>query len=279
MASRYSGQSVALPTRHRKDLALAPVFRDALDAVIDVVDIDTDAFGTFAGDVPRVESPLSTAIAKARAGLAAASAQLAVASEGTIGPDPAIPFVTSDIEVLAFVDSVHDVTISQHHRSTEIVAVRAEVRPGDDIDELLARADFPRHGLIVKPSAGIQGPIVKGLSDAAQLVRAIEQVSSHGGGAVVESDFRAHRSPSRMANIAECARLLVDRIASSCPECEGPGWGPIAPALGLPCSVCASEVPTAVRAQRHGCPGCGAVREVPSGESTADPRWCPRCNP
>lgn len=279
MASEYAGQVVALPTRHGKERAIRPAFHDKLDALIEVVDVDTDAFGTFAGDVPRIESPLKTAIAKAQAGLATSTRRLSMASEGTIGPDPAIPLVTSDIEVLVFVDGVRDVTISQHYRSTDIVAVRAEVRPGDDIDELLARADFPRHGLIVKPPAGIQGPIVKGLGDAAQLVRAIERVSSPGGSAVVESDFRAHRSPSRMANIAECARRLVDRIATSCPECEGPGWGPTAPALGLPCSSCDSEVPTAVRAQRHGCPGCGAVREVPSGETTADPRWCHRCNP
>jgi len=258
---------------------MVPAFHAALGMTIEVVDIDTDAFGTFAGDVPRIESPLRTAIAKAKAGLAASGARLAVASEGTIGPDPSIPFVTSDVEVLVFVDALRDLTITERFRSTDIVAVRVEVQPSDDIDEILVRADFPRHGLIVKPPEGSPGPIVKEVSHHDQVAQAIHEISSFSGRAVIESDFRAHRSPSRMANISECARRLATRIATSCPECKGPGWGPIAPALGLPCGFCDSEVPAAVRAQRHGCPCCGTVREVPSGGLTADPRWCPRCNP
>lgn len=279
MASEYAGQVVALPTRHGKERAIRPAFHDKLDALIEVVDVDTDAFGTFAGDVPRIESPLKTAIAKAQAGLATSTRRLSMASEGTIGPDPAIPFVTSDIEVLVFVDADRDLTISHHYRSTDIVAVRSEVRPTDDLRDLLKRADFPHHGLIVKPPDGMPGPIAKGLTDEGDLDRALHQISGGYGTAVVESDFRANFSPSRMANIAECTRQLAERIATTCPECESPGWGSLAPVRGLPCSDCGTQVDSAIRADVFGCTACPASHEVPRPEQAVNPRWCPRCNP
>jgi len=275
----YAGQVVAFATRHRKELAVAPVFRDRLGATIEVADVDTDAFGTFAGDVPRTQSPLDTALAKAEAGLAATTRKLGLASEGTIGPDPTLPLTTSDIEILVFRDTEANITISQQHRSYEIVAVRTQARPTDDLEEFLVRADFPRHGLIVKPPTGSTGPITKGIVDEIALDRAVRRTSELTGVAIIESDLRAHFSPSRMANIAECARQLAERITTPCPECASPGWGPLAPARGLPCSNCRTHIPTAVRADVSGCVRCPAVRESPRPDQTVDPRWCPVCNP
>ncbi len=278
----YAGQVVAFATQHHKDRAVAPVFRDRLGVTIEVADVDTDAFGTFAGDVPRTKSPLDTALAKVEAGLEATTRTLALASEGTIGPDPALPLTTSDIELLVFRDIEAGITISQQHRSYEIVAVRTQAQPTDDLREFLVRADFPRHGLIVKPPSASPGPITKGIVDEIELGRAIRRVCElrgASGSAIIESDLRAHFSPSRMSNITECARQLADRIATPCPQCASPGWGPVAPARGLPCSNCRTHIPTAVRADVSGCVRCPAVREYPREDRSVDPRWCPVCNP
>jgi len=275
----YSGRVAVIATQHHKDRAVAPVFRDRLGVTIEVVEVDTDAFGTFAGDVPRTMPPLDTALAKAQAGLDASTRRLALASEGTIGPDPSLPLTTSDVEVLVFRDAEAGITIHTQHRSYEIVAARTQAKPTDDLREFLVRADFPRHGLIVKPPTGSPGPITKGIVDEIELDRAVRRSSELTGTAIIESDLRAHFSPSRMANIAECARQLAERIATPCPECASPGWGPVAPARGLPCSNCATHIPTAVRADVSGCVRCPAIHEYPRKDQAVDPRWCPVCNP
>jgi len=288
----YSNRVVALPTRHSKEIALAPAFHQVLSATIDVIDVDTDSFGTFTGDIPRTRSPLKSAEAKAHAGLAASGNTLAVASEGTIGPDPSLPFANSDIEVLVFVDTQRQITIHEQYRSNEIVAVRHVIGPGDDLSSILHRADFPNHAVLVKPEsdsyeatrqneATHRSPpmTTTGITDTETLQRALAQVHAMGLNAVIESDFRACFSPSRMANITECARRLVARIATNCPACASPGWGLVAPSRGLPCRECGTHVPTAVRSHRLGCPRCEACVETPSPDSTVDPRWCPRCNP
>lgn len=275
----YSGRSAALATRHAKDTAIAPVFRDALGLEVVVVDIDTDAFGTFTGDVPRADTPLNTAIAKARAGMVASGLVIGLASEGTIGPDPLMPFATADIETIVFVDEVRKIVVSETTRSIDTIAVRETVTGDTDLSAVLARADFPNHGLIVRPPNPQVGPIVTGITDQTVLETAISECTSAFGAAVVESDLRARFSPSRMRAIRDCATLLAQRLATPCPECASPGWGRVEPARGLPCSACGTFVETVIRADLFGCPACPEVREVPRPEQAVQPRWCPVCNP
>ena len=275
----YGGRSAALATRHAKDAAIAPTFRDVLGLKIIVVDIDTDAFGTFTGHIPRTDSPLNTAIAKARAGMLASGHAIGLASEGTIGPDPLMPFATADIETIAFVDEERGIIISETIRSTDIVAVRETVTGDTDLTAVLARADFPNHGLMVRPTNPHAGPIVTGITDRTELETAIREFTSTHGTAVVESDLRACFSPSRMRTIRECATRLALRLATPCPECASPGWGRIEPARGLPCSTCGTFVETAIRADVFGCQACSASLEVPRPDQTVEPRWCPSCNP
>lgn len=277
--SPYAGHRAALASRHRKQEVIAPVFRAVTGIEIEVCDIDTDAFGTFAGEVPRLDTPRETAIAKARAGMEASGLRLGVASEGTIGPDPLIPLATSDLEIIAFLDADTGLVITEWEISHDIVAVRQTIRPNDDVTELKLRADFPRHGLIVRSHEGPDALIVKGITQETALIAAIAECAAVNGTVVVESDLRAQFSPSRMAVIAACAARLAERIATPCPECSSPGWGRIEPARGLGCSACGQEVASAVRADRLGCPACPAQREIPRSQTDVDPRWCPRCNP
>lgn len=275
----YTGLVASLATRHAKDEAIGPVFRDVLGLDVVVIDIDTDAFGTFAGEIPRTDTPVNTAIAKACAGMTASGHSIGLASEGTIGPDPLLPFVTSDIETIVFIDDTRQIVLSETWRSGDIVTFREVVSSDTDLSKFAQRADFPRHGLIVRPSSHSDGPIIKGITTTDALLAAVEQCFSADGGAVVESDFRACYSPSRMRNIGECAKQLALRINTSCPDCAGPGWGRIQPIRGLPCSDCGTLVESAVRADVFGCPACPAVQEVPRSDQTAEPRWCPLCNP
>lgn len=275
----YRGATAALATRHGKQAVIAPAFRDVLGMDIVVPDVDTDTFGTFAGEVPRVDTPMTTAIAKARAGLTASGLRYGIASEGSIGPDPRLPFISLDREIIVFVDVERDIVISESTRATNVVTFRASLHPGDDLHALMERADFPRHGLLVRSDENSAGLITKGIMNEADLMAAIEQCFAHGGPAIVESDLRAHCSPTRMATIATCAQLLAERIATLCPECSCPGWGRIAPARGLPCAACGTTIESAIRADRFGCPVCSATHVITRPKQHVDPQWCHMCNP
>lgn len=277
--SEYDGQIALLPTLHGKESVIAPVFLEQLGIEVRLANIDTDKFGTFAGEIPRTLSQLEAAISKARASIALSGAPLAVASEGTIGPDPVIPLATSDFETLVFIDAEKDLVIHESYRSSVITVASKVFAPDQPLDEFLQKADFPEHALIVRSEDGQSFPPLKGIRDKAVLIQAIQDLSSFYGSVVVESDLRACFSPSRMRNIESCARLLASRIKSHCPACVSPGWGKVAPVFGLPCADCGSHVEQVVRADRYGCVRCDFTEVFARSSSVAEPRFCDSCNP
>lgn len=272
--SRYFGKKAVLPTLHDKQRVIGPAFENGLGVEVVVSAIDTDQFGTFAGEVPRKLSQLETAIAKAKAAVELTGINLAVASEGTIGPDPVIPLLSSDLETLVFIDLENDITIHHSYRSSSIRAVSQEIKNLESLEGLLEKADFPNHGLIVRGSS-----IVKGIKDKNFLVSTVEKLINQGEVVRIETDLRASFCPSRMENIATCAKLLVEKINTECPECSTPGWGRIEPSYGIPCASCAGEVKQAIRADRDGCVRCDFVIEKARSNEVADPKLCENCNP
>jgi hypothetical protein len=264
---------------HGKELVIAPPFNTQLGVEVKVANIDTDSYGTFTGDVPRTLSPRMTAIAKARAGMTYANLPLGIANEGTIGPDPAIPFLIADYEIVALIDDDLGFELVEVTRSTGVIAVQSTFTVDDDLTEFLITADFPRHGLIVRPSGGPLEPIVKGIVDPIKLRTAIKECAKDTGRVKIESDLRALHSPSRMAAIGRCADQLTQRLATQCPACFAPGWGKTENVLGVPCRKCNTLVTTQIRAERYGCVLCTEVLDVPRVNQYVEPQWCPSCNP
>jgi len=275
---------VALATQHGKESVIAPVFSEILSASVLVSEIDTDQFGTFTGEIKRPHSPRETAIHKASAGMRAAGIPLGLASEGTIGPHPVSGFTTVDTELMVFIDDERDLVIAETIQSFEIVAQKIIASPQDDISQFLQNADFPRHGLIVRsdmipPEVDQTNTLAKGIADWPTLRSAIEKYSTLSGKVLIENDFRAHFSPSRMAVIRECAGVLAERIATTCPECFTPGWGRIEPLRGLDCSGCGTRNDWAIHSDRTGCLACEFIEIAPRLVQIAEPRWCNSCNP
>jgi len=279
LENAYFGRTASFPTLHGKESVISPIFHSALGLTLQRLDFDTDQFGTFAGEIPRTLSQLDAAIAKARAAISSTGIPLAIASEGTIGPNPMIPIASSDLETIVFIDGEKDLIIHESFRSSEIITARATVQPGENLDKFLAKADFPNHALIVRTESQAAFQAVKGIRDFDKLVQAIEGLSQNSGSVIVESDLRASFSPSRMKNLAECARLLTQRIATHCPNCKAPGWGTIAPIFGLPCGDCGDMVETAVAADQFGCFKCEHKQAIQRSREFAEARFCDSCNP
>ena len=277
----YRGRWAALATQHAKGRLIAPVFDEVLGLEVTEANVDTDVLGTFTGEIERTTSPFDTAVAKARLGLEASGAPLALASEGSIGPIAGTAGLIADTELVVMVDEIHDQVVGESYTGYDLVAVHAVVTPRDPLDDLVTAADLPRHHLIVRTSGASGPPPDKGISDLEHLRAAIARHWSDNGHrpVVVETDLRAHRCPSRQRIIELAAARLAARLAVCCPDCSAPGWGLTEYRRGALCRLCGTATPT-VAEHRYGCASCGADHLVTlAGADQADPSRCPRCNP
>ncbi len=284
----YAGAAVALATKHQKQDAIAP----ALGAVpglrvVVAQGLDTDALGTFTGEIPRPGTPSQTALTKARLGMRALGVARGVASEGSFGPHPELGFVAVGVELLAFIDDELGIELVERriceqtnfaHLETGALDVRTE--------SFLERVGFPAHALIVRanrpPGDDAPGPLYKGVSDLAVLRRAIAQcaAASSDGQARLETDMRAHKNPTRMGEIALLAAALGRRLAQTCVACGAPGFGLVGVERGLRCCLCARPTEL-VACELDGCARCGHSERRPQsdGLGCADPACCEHCNP
>ncbi|MHB8191348.1 MAG: DUF6671 family protein [Ferrimicrobium sp.] len=274
----FQGRQAALATKHNKLAQIGPPLQAAVGLDVVVADVDTDLFGTFTGETPRLGGPLETAIAKARAAAEVMSLSLGLASEGSFGPYPHLPFVPSDLEIVVLVNREFGYHVAEEGLTTETNFAYVRLTPDEAFDEFLRSAGFPSHAVVVLPSVG-PGPIVKGITDLSELATAISACAavSTDGRALVQTDMRAHCNPTRQRQIAQVANQLAQRLSSCCPECGTPGWGAIETVGGLPCGVC--QAPTGLTSTIiSGCPMC-SHREVQEVDGVAPAGCCALCNP
>ena len=102
-----------MPTKHEKAKLVNKYFNDILALHVQEVVVDTDVFGTFSGEIERVGTPLETAVKKARTGIALTGNPFAIASEGSVGPDPLLGFFNANVETMVFVDEELDIQVHE----------------------------------------------------------------------------------------------------------------------------------------------------------------------
>ncbi len=284
----YFGRQAVLATMHQKQAALGPALRDGAGLVLLTSrEVDTDQLGTFAGEIPRRGSMREVAIAKARLGMQETGRALGLASEGSFGPHPSIPFMPGGVELLTFVDDERGFVLHETLVVDETNFGHCVVSPAEAFDDFLQRARFPSHALMVRPNTlANDAPqalaLVKGITDPGTLVQAIAAACRHSsdGKARIESDMRAHLNPTRMRSLAQLAQQLARRLHSPCPACACPGWGKVDVVDGLPCAACG--LPTAMVLQEvFGCLRCThrETRARSDGRKQTGPEHCPYCNP
>lgn len=280
----YAGRRAVLATMHRKEEAIAPTMFSTLGLIIaPTAGLDTDQLGTFSGEVPRDGTMLEVAVRKARLGMSAAGVPLGLASEGSFGPHPALPFIPGGMELLVFVDDERGVVVSESLIADATNFDHLIVSPGDVLEPFLERIGFPRHALIVRPNASPEmGALAKGITDFINLESAIggAAAASSDGRARLETDMRAHVNPTRMKSLAVLADRLARRLATPCPECGAPGFGRTGSRTGLKCEACGTPTEM-VLAEQYGCSACGYREERPRSDGLfrAPAQYCPECNP
>lgn len=281
----YAGACVILPTLHAKSIAIAPPFWEQLGASVLEYTIDTDSLGTFSGEVERKGNALECAKKKCEWALELLGdkVEYCIASEGSFGPHPHIPFLPCNQEILYFIDRKRGFDSSMVHMTEKTNYQMQEVGSWKELKQFAQRALFPSHALIVRPNnrAG-SGLIFKGIQEEAALREAFKASMAASGDrkAWVETDMRAQFNPSRMAAIGELAGRMAQRLASFCPECKAPGWGRIKVEKGLPCEYC--DQPTEMIAHEIlGCVLCAHTQRLPRPDRlhAAPQMHCGWCNP
>lgn len=280
----WKGASAVFATMHGKQQVVAPVLGRFLGVHVDVPkELDTDRFGTFTREVPRLASALDTARAKAQQALAAdAGARLGIASEGSFGPDPVFPFIAAGQELLVIIDRESDLELVGRSLDRRTNFAATLLHSVEEAIGFAARARFPSHALIAMAAVeGRPAPrlwLRKGIVSATELLESVATLLKTFGAAHLETDMRAHCNPTRMRAIKRATLDLARRYHCPCPACGRPGYAATARKAGLPCADCGSPT-TQMLARVWTCSGCAARREEPVEAATADPRYCDLCNP
>lgn len=272
-------KKIALATKHGKLAQIAPAFQLLGAWQIELVEIDTDVYGTFSGEVPRLMTPKDAAIEKAKAGALHAGFNFGLASEGTIGPHPQIPFINSDVEVMAFVDLKSEFAVVETLMSPEIQAYSSTVNRDTNLDDVIAKLDLPAHAANLTINIDGERQFIKGIHQPEELRRVVAEALEQSATVEIENDFRAMSSPSRQNNIAALAEKLAARLGSHCPACNQIGWGSVGFEYGLPCSDCFEIVASVAHSQKLGCVTCAHSELRSLGRDSVDPARCERCNP
>ena len=280
----YNGDRAILATMHDKEKVIAPIVERFLGLRLEVTSgVNTDTFGTFGRDIERTGSQLDAARAKVRAALERTpELRIALASEGSFGPHPYIPFCPLAREIVILVDRTMGLELVGHHATTNTNFAHAVVSGLAEGIDFAEQVGFPDHGVIVmgcrdgQPAHDLA--LIKDAATQDDLASALHQVIAKAGAAFVETDMRAHRNPRRMSAIKRATIDLARRARSPCPGCGRPGYAVTERLSGLPCSWCGA--PTLLtKTDVQSCIGCGWRVERPVKTVVADPAHCGGCNP
>ncbi|GAB4165362.1 MAG: hypothetical protein Tsb0033_27090 [Winogradskyella sp.] len=277
----FKGRKLIVATKHKKELVISPILEKALGVhCFTDPNFDTDFFGTFSGETPRLKPPLETARLKCLSAMERNDCDLGVASEGSFGPHPTMYFANADDEILILIDKKNNLEIKVRALSTE---TNFNGKVIHNLEELLAFAElvkFPSHGVILKTSELDTDGMIKDITTLPQLQNAFKLMHKTHNKVYVETDMRAMYNPMRMNVIAEAARKLTKKIQSLCPECHTPGFGITDLKKGLPCKFCGSPTQSTL-SLIYKCDKCSFSKEdfYPNDKTTEDPMYCDYCNP
>jgi len=277
----FQNRKIIVATKHQKEQVIAPILEKELGVSCFTDEtFDTDALGTFTGEVERELDPISTAREKCLRAMKANNCDLGIASEGSFGPHPSMFFISADDEFLIFIDTKNNLEVIVRELSTATNFNGKQIQSQKELMAFAKDIGFPKHGLILRKSKNENTDIQKGITDVEILKKSFEQLYSKYNYVYAETDMRAMHNPTRMNVIEQATQKLVQKIKSNCPECQIPGFGITDAKNGLVCSLCG--LPTnSTLSYIYVCQHCKFTKEemYPNKKTTEDPTYCDYCNP
>ncbi len=277
----FNGRTMIIATRHQKEEVMAPLLESQLGCSCRTpVDLDTDQLGTFSGEVVRKYNPIEAARKKCMMALADEDGDLCIASEGSFGPHPSLPFCEVDEELVLMLDARNGFEIVASKISFDTNFSGSYISNTDDLRTFAEKALFPSHALIVRKAQDSTAGMVKGINTWETLQDAYKKVKEKWGQAYVETDMRAMHNPLRMEAIKAATQRLIEKLQHECPRCKAPGFAVTKQIAGLPCSLC-SQATKSILVNTYTCQQCHFEEDIsyPQNKMSEDPMYCDYCNP
>jgi hypothetical protein len=277
----FEGRHLIIATKHQKEKIIAPIMEKAfgVNALL-AKDMDTDSFGTFSGEIKRLDDALSTARKKCNRALAISGQDLAIASEGSFGVHPSLFFTIANEEIIVLVDKKNKCEFYERVISFQTNSDASFINSIDALKQFAKKALFPSHGLILRKSKDDYSQIEYVISSWKKLYRVYNSFKSDHETVWVETDMRANKNPTRNEVILQVTTKLIQRLQNKCPKCDFPGFGLTKSVAGLICQSCCKPT-NSILYHQHTCSKC--AHEVafyyPNNKKTENPMYCDYCNP
>ena len=263
-----------LSSKHHKEQILQPIFEPLGSLLMINKGFDTDKFGTFCGSTPRKEGPKVTVKEKCLAGMAFAGKRQGLASEGSFGQHPNVPFLTVNEEWLVYIDLDHNLEIFGRSTTLEVCHAQLHYQDATQLTHFLSNCSFGKQGLVFKNSR-TNKIIEKGIQSEDKLNKLMGNIPEW----EIETDLRAHMNPLRQKNIAAAGKDLIERMHRRCPNCAHPDFSVQQVSGKLPCNWCQYPTETYQFLEYH-CLACAyKVIEKRQDKQFEDPQYCKHCNP
>lgn len=273
-------RNIAIATMHSKETVIATLLEKSFQLSCSVPELNTDVFGTFSGEIERIDSPLDTARKKCTRAMELTGFDMAIASEGSFGAHPTIPFVHANEELVLLIDQKNNLEVFATELTTETNFSGCRINSVDEAIEFSKKAQFPSHGLIIRDREKSSKLLFKGIQDSESFETIISDMLRNQGHAWIETDMRALYNPTRMNAIERATIQLIEKLESHCPVCSTPGFWITERLAGLPCSLCYQPTNSTL-AHRYVCSSCNFAEEkkYPRKIQFEDPMFCDVCNP
>lgn len=281
MDNLFDGREIIIATKHQKEKVIAPILKKelGLDCIVSQ-DLDTDVFGTFTGEVERLNDPVETARLKCLKAMELSGCDIGISNEGSFGLHPTFFFVHADSEVVLLIDKKNKLEFIVREISTKTNFNGRQIKSYKELQEFAKAALFPSHGLILRKSKDFKEDIYKGITQLKDLEKAYTVLMDKYGSVYAETDMRALYNPTRMEVIENAVQKLVTKIKTLCPKCNAPGFSIIEAKPGLKCESCGAPTRSTLLHILN-CQSCGFTEEKmhPRGKFYEDPMYCDICNP
>ncbi len=208
--------TVFVATKHKKEQIVKPLFEREFGCHVDVLEIDTDAYGTFTGEKKRRGAQMDIAKKKAFDAARRFGKRFVLASEGSFFPDPnSFGFLILNVEVVVLYDAHADYFYIGEHVTHDVCAKKSDIRSLNDFYTFIK--DMPqdqqyilsyRTLFLLGKKVFIKHALVQ------QVPEILTSLLSRRGvmNIVIETDMRAHRNALRKHAIQKATEKLIEHL-------------------------------------------------------------------
>jgi hypothetical protein len=277
MTSYFKNKTCLIVSKHQKEIVIAPILNAKLGMkCVSNATIDTDALGTFTGEIERDKSPYDTVKDKCLLGQDLPGVDFIVANEGSFGAHPFIPFITADEEFICLYDVHENEFIVEKMLFYETNFSTVKITNVAELDDVLMKLNFPSHGVILRT----ENLIIKDLFDLDEIRKCVVEMLFQQGDCNIDTDMRAMHNPTRMKCIEQLTMKFTNTLASTCNQCGWHGFTIVEHKEGLACSLCNRPTKSTLY-HLYKCKKCNFEKKklFPHNKEVEDPTYCDWCNP